>query len=68
MKRYSEALERWEQEAYHDGYGENWLADIGEGVKYYAMECEAKGRRPTFAGTKEIRTRSLLSVGHISRP
>ena len=50
MKRYSESLEQWEQEAYHDGYGADWLADIGEGVKYYAMECEAKGRRPTFAG------------------
>ena len=50
MKRYSESLEQWEQEAYHDGYGADWLADIGEGVKYYAMECESKGRRPTFAG------------------
>lgn len=36
MKRYSESLEQWEQEAYHDGYGADWLADIGEGVKYYA--------------------------------
>ena len=50
LKRYSEMLEAWEQEAYQDGYGADWLSDIGEGVKYYAMECEAKGRRPTFAG------------------
>ena len=26
MKRYSELLEQWEQEAYHDGYGADWLA------------------------------------------
>ena len=50
MKRYSEALEQWEQEAYHDGYGADWLADVGEGVKHYAMECEVTGKRPTFAG------------------
>ena len=50
MKRYSELLEQWEQEAYHDGYGADWLADVGEGIKYYAMDCETKGRRPTFAG------------------
>ena len=50
MKRYSELLEQWEQEAYHDGYGADWLADVGEGIKYYAMNCEANGRRPTFAG------------------
>ena len=37
MKRYSEALEQWEQEAYHDGYGADWLAEIGEGVKFYAI-------------------------------
>ena len=33
MKRYSELLEQWEQEAYHDDYGADWLADVGEGVK-----------------------------------
>ena len=50
MKWYSAELEAWEQEAYHDGYGADWLADVGEGVKYYAMECEVAGKRPTFAG------------------
>lgn len=40
MKRYSELLEQWEQEAYHDGYGADWLADVGEGIKYYAMNCD----------------------------
>lgn len=40
MKRYSESLEQWEQEAYHDGYGADWLADksfpmgyVGPGIK-----------------------------------
>lgn len=50
MKKYSELLECWEQEAYHDHYGEDWLVEIGEGVKFYAVKCEAEGKRPTFAG------------------
>lgn len=50
MKRYSEDLERWEQQACQDGYGADWLAEIGEGIKFYAMECELVGKRPTFAG------------------
>ena len=50
MKRYSEVLEQWEQEAYYDCYGEDWLVEIGEGIKFYALGCEARGKRPTFAG------------------
>ena len=46
MKRYSESLEQWEQEAYHDGYGADWLADVGEGIKYYAIEpYDCMGRK-----------------------
>lgn len=47
---YSEQLERYEQVAYEGGYGADWLADVGEGVKFYAMMCEERGKRPTFAG------------------
>lgn len=49
-KKYSEQLEAWEQAAYSGKYGSDWLEDVGEAVKFYALECEAKGRRPTFAG------------------
>lgn len=49
-KPYSEQLEAWEQEAYSGGYGEDWLIDVGEGVKFYANLCEGSKKRPTFAG------------------
>ncbi|MBS6283628.1 MULTISPECIES: hypothetical protein [Intestinimonas] len=61
MKKYSELLECWEQEAYHDHYGEDWLAEIGEGVKFYAVTCEAEGKRPTFAGLiRYIKKKEML--------
>jgi hypothetical protein len=47
---YSEQLERYEQIANEGGYREAWLTDVGEGVTSYAMKCEARGKRPTFAG------------------
>lgn len=52
-KQYSEQLETWEQEAYRGGFGEDWLVDVGEGVKHYAEKCEAFGKRPTFSGLME---------------
>lgn len=50
MKKYAERLEQYEQAAYKGHYGTDWLEDVGEGVKFYAMACEMKGKRPTFAG------------------
>lgn len=50
MDKYSEKLEAWEQAAYTEGWGCDWLEEIGEGVKFYAMLCEAGGETPTFAG------------------
>ena len=47
MKEYSEQLERYEQVAYEGGYGADWPADVGKGVKFYAMMCEEGGKRPT---------------------
>lgn len=47
---YPEQLERYEQIASEGGYREAWLMDVGEGVTFYAMKCEAQGKRPTFAG------------------
>lgn len=66
MKRYSETLEQWEQGAYLDGYGADWLAEVGEGVKFYAMECEAKGRRPTFAGLMRYIDRKWCRLPEVS--
>ena len=48
--KYSEQLEAWEQAAYSGRYGSDWLEDVGAAVKFYAMECEAREKRPTFAG------------------
>jgi len=50
MIKYSEKLEQYEQKAYDAGYGADWLADVGENVKFYAMLCESKGESPTFDG------------------
>lgn len=47
---YSEQLERYEQVASEGGYGATWLTDVGEAVTFYAMQCEERGKRPTFAG------------------
>ena len=47
---YSEQLELDEQVASEGGCREAWLTDVGEGVTFYAMKCEAQGKRPTFAG------------------
>lgn len=47
---YSEQLEQYEQIANEGGYGEAWLTDVGEAVTFYAMQCETRGKRPTFAG------------------
>lgn len=48
--KYSEQLEQWERESYDGSYGSDWLEEVGEGIKFYAMLCEAKSIRPTFAG------------------
>lgn len=50
MKKYSILLEQWEQEAYNGGYGADWLSEIGEGIKFFAIECEMQGKQPTFTG------------------
>lgn len=48
--RYSALLEAWEYDAYSGGYGSDWLEEIGENVRFYAMYCESLGKRPTFSG------------------
>lgn len=41
---------RWENEAYAGGYGADWLEDVGEAVKNYALNCANRGKTPTFKG------------------
>lgn len=64
-KRSSELLEAWEQEAYDGGYGADWLEQVGESVRIYAMDCENDGKRPTFAGL--LRYLSLLHQGQAQK-
>lgn len=50
MEKYSDRLERMEHSAYAGGFGADWLEEAGEGIKFYALNCEADGKSPTFAG------------------
>ena len=50
MSGYAERLEQLERLAYQGGFGADWLEDVGENVKFYAIACEQRGVRPTFKG------------------
>lgn len=52
--KYSEQLEFWEQEAYKCGWGADWLEEIGECVKAYAIVCEMRDKEPTFEGLMKL--------------
>jgi hypothetical protein len=43
-------LEEYEQLAYDDGYGEDWLIDVGEGFKFYVRDCIANHTRVSISG------------------
>lgn len=43
-------LEAYENLAYEGGSGLDWLAEIGENLKFYVKECEEKNIEPTFEG------------------
>lgn len=47
---YAERLESWEQDAYSGEYGEDWLVEVGESVKWYTEQCVEDNKTPTFAG------------------
>jgi hypothetical protein len=49
-KRLLEKLEKYEQDAYDGEFGDAWLADVGEGFKFYIQDCVTKGKRPTIKG------------------
>lgn len=59
-KRYADLLEQWEEDAYRGKYGCDWLEEVGEAVKFYAIECAVKGKSPTFKGLmKHIQSKTL---------
>lgn len=49
-QRLLEKLERYEQDAYNGGYGEDWLIDVGEGFKFYIRDCTDKNEKATIKG------------------
>ena len=52
-QHYADLLEQWENESYEEECGCDWLEEVGESVKFYALECAAKGKTPTFKGLIE---------------
>lgn len=49
-KKLLKKLEKYEQEAYNNGCGSDWLEKIGEGFKFYIQNCVEKDIRPTIKG------------------
>lgn len=45
-QHYADLLEQWENESYEEECGCDWLEEVGESVKFYALECAAKGKYP----------------------
>lgn len=54
--KYSDRLEKLEKMAYDENVSfscSSWLESVGDEVRLYALECEAKNIRPTFKGLVE---------------
>lgn len=49
-KALLEKLERYEEEAYDGGFGQDWMESIGEGFKFYLADCQKNKKRATIAG------------------
>ncbi len=47
-KQIAEILEGYEQKAYAEGFGQDWLTDVGENLKLYMINCHQKGIKPSF--------------------
>ena len=48
MNKTLAILEAYEQYAYSGGFGLDWLADVGEGFKFFVAFCDASGIKPTI--------------------
>ncbi|KQN96999.1 hypothetical protein [Paenibacillus sp. Leaf72] len=49
-EKFLEKLEEFEQQAYNEGIGMDWLADIGEGLKFYVRDCIKQGKSVSMDG------------------
>lgn len=49
-KKMADMLEDYEQNAYAEKFGLDWLADVGENLKMYMINCHLEKRDPTFEG------------------
>lgn len=49
-KKLLDKLEKYEQQAYNGGYGQDWLEQIGEGFKFYIRDCVNENKKPTIKG------------------
>ncbi|WP_144520683.1 hypothetical protein [Bacillus pumilus] len=49
-KKMSDMLEDYEQKAYAEYFGVDWLSDVGENLKNYMINCHLEKRDPTFEG------------------
>lgn len=49
-QRLFDKLEAYELKAYDAGIGQDWLAEIGEGFKFYVQDCIKKGLPVMIAG------------------
>ncbi|MBV6717263.1 hypothetical protein [Paenibacillus chitinolyticus] len=61
-----EKLEAYEQSAYGGGYGADWLAEIGEGFKFYVRDCIEQGKSVTMSGFVNRIDRMAIDKGHVS--
>lgn len=43
-------LEAWEEIAFSQSWGSDWLEQIGEGFKFYARACADENRRMSISG------------------
>lgn len=52
-KQLLSKLEKYEQGAYDGGIGLDWLADVGEGFKFYVQRCVYEGKKASIRGFEE---------------
>ncbi|MCC9090717.1 hypothetical protein [Bacillus pumilus] len=49
-KKMADMLEDYEQKAYAEYFGVDWLSDVGENLKNYMINCHLEKRAPSFEG------------------
>lgn len=52
-KRLLRKLEKYEQEAYDGAFGDEWLSDLGEGIKFYVENCVEQNKKMSINGLEK---------------